>query len=322
MDSATRTVLVFTGPETTELSGRKSLAWHGCGQYPRTVPRARFFPLLILVAMMVAACGGGLGIGADRLSSADLTAVADRTAQERSAHLSFDARFQGFPGVNEGLTMFGESEAELSGRRYRTQMDFPLALLGQEGAGEGTQMTTLIKDEAIYYLDIPFLTRLLQSPTEWILMDVQSLPPGSDELRSLATGQNDPSQVINFLRGAEGEFRRVGEASLGGVPTTRYRGVIDLDLAAQRAPAEMRERVKASRSELATELGTTRLPTEVWIDDEGLVRQVRYEYPLRDSNRGRLVFTTHLSEFGIPVDVTPPPVDEVTDILDLMPTGE
>jgi hypothetical protein len=201
-------------------------------------------------------------------------------------------------------------------------MDFPLALLGEEGAGESTQMTTLIKEEAIYYLNIPLLTRVLQSPTEWIRMDVQSLPPGSNELRSLTTGQNDPSHVINFLRDAEGEFRRVAEASLGGVPTTRYRGVIDLDLAAQRAPAEMRGRVKASRKELATELGTTRLPTEGWIDDEGLVRQIRYEYPLGDSSRGRLVFTTHLSEFGIAVDVTPPPENEVTDIVGLMPAGE
>jgi hypothetical protein len=60
----------------------------------------------------------------------------------------------------------------------------------------------------------------------------------------------------------------------------------------------------------------------VWIDEEVLIRQVRYEYPLRDSSRGRLVFTTHLSEFGIAVDVAPPPDDEVTDILDLMPAGE
>jgi hypothetical protein len=321
----TTTVLIFTGPETTELSAQEGLAYHRGGEYPRTVPRPRFpalVTLLTLLALVVAACGGGLAIGADRMSSADLTVVADRTAQQRSARLSFDARFEGFPGVSEGLTMSGESEAELSGRRYRTQMDFPLALLGEEGAGESTQTTTLVKDEAVYYLNVPFLTRVLQSPTEWIRMDVLSLPPGSDQLRSLTTGQNDPSQVINFLRGAQGDFRRVGEANLGGVPTTRYRGVIDLDLAAQRAPAEMRERVKASRSELESELGTTRLPTEVWIDDDGLVRQVRYEYPARDSGRGRLVFTTHLSEFGLAVDVAPPPDDEVTDILELLPAGE
>jgi hypothetical protein len=166
MDSATRTVLVFTGPETTELSARESLACHGCGQYPRAVPRARFLPLLAVVAMVVAACGGGLG-------------------------------------VNEGLTMSGESEAELSGRRA------------------------------------------------------------------------EPSA-------------RIRRAPLAGHRAER----------------------------------TTRLPTEVWIDYEVLVRQLRYEYPLRDSSRGRLVFTTHLSEFGIAVDVAPPPDDEVTDILDLMPAGE
>lgn len=275
-----------------------------------------------VTTVVMASCGGGLGIGADTLAPTDLTAAADRTAQKGSAHMSFEARFEGLPGFDEPLTMTGESDADVSGRRYRGQIDFPLALLGEEEAGTRTQSTSLIKDDSIFYFNFPFLTEALQSPTEWIRMDVQNLPAEAADLRSLATGQNDPSQVINYLRGAAGDFRKVGEVGLGGVPTTQYRGTIDLDLAAERAPPEMRERVEASRNEVEAQLGTTKLPADVWIDDDGVVRQVRYEYPLpTESGKGRLVFTTDLSDFGIEVDVSPPPEDQVTDIEDLARPG-
>lgn len=283
----------------------------------------RLLARFIIIAVVMASCGGGLGIGADTLAPADVTAAADRTAQKRSARMSFDVLFEGLAGFDEPLVMTGESQAELSGRRYRGDMEFPLALLGEEGAGSRTQSTSIIKDDSVFYFNFPFLTEALQSPTEWIRIDVQSLPAGSAEIRSLASGQNDPSQVINYLRGATGDFRKVGEMGLSGVPTTQYRGTIDLDLAAERAPAEMRERVEASRSEVETQLGTTAIATEVWIDDDGLVRQVRFVYPLPgDGSQGRVVFTTDLSDFGLHVDVTPPPDGQVTDVLELIPAGE
>jgi hypothetical protein len=279
--------------------------------------------LLVVIGMATASCGGGLGIGAETLAPTDLTAAADRTAQKRSALMSFLARFEGLPGFEEPLVMTGESQADLSGRRYRSEVDFPVALLGEEGTGNRTQPTSLIKDDSVFYLSMPFLSEALQSPTDWIRMDLEDLPQGTQELRSLATGQNDPSQVLNYLRGAAGDFRKVGEVGLGGVPTTQYHGTVDLDLAAERAPPDMRERVGASRSEVESQLGTTKLPTDVWLDDDGIVRQVRYVYPLPgEMTGGRLVFTTDLSDFGLEVDVTPPSEDQVTDIQDLVPTGE
>jgi hypothetical protein len=35
-----------------------------------------------------------------------------------------------------------------------------------------------------------------------------------------------------------------------------------------------------------------------------------------------VVFTTDLSDFGVEVDVTPPPEDQVTNVVDLVPMGE
>src|SRR5687767_10739942 len=95
----------------------------------------RTHALLVVAGMAAASCGGGLGVGADTLAPADLTAAADRTAQKLSARMSFVGRFEGLPGFEEPLVMTGESQADLSGRRYRSEVDFPVALLGEEGTG-------------------------------------------------------------------------------------------------------------------------------------------------------------------------------------------
>lgn len=272
-----------------------------------------------VLAVLMASCGGGTGIGADTVVVDDLMGVADRTVEKKSARMSFALRMEGLPGFDRPLIMTGESQAQLTGLRQRTEVDFPLLLLGEEGAGDRTQPMTMIIDGSIVYMNMPFLAEAVSSPTTWIRMDLEHLPPGAEDLRSLATGQNDPSQVINYLRGATGDFRKTGEAELKGVATTRYRGTVDLDLAAERAPEDVRESVEASRSQVEAQIGITKLPTDVWVDDEGLVRRVQYEYPLPMSSQGRMTITTDLFDFGIMVDVTAPPDDQVTDLEDLAP---
>jgi hypothetical protein len=281
----------------------------------------RLLARLAVIALVMASCGSGLGIGAETLSAGTLANVTDRTVEKGSARISVQLRMEGLPGLDQPLIITGASLAELSGRRQRSEMDFPLVLLGDEEAGNQTQRVILIVDRPIVHMNMPFLAEALQSPTTWIRMDVENLPPGAEDLRSLATGQNDPSQAINYLRGATGDLRKVGEAELRGVVTTQYRGTVDLDLAAERAPEDVRESVEASRSEVETQIGTTKLPADVWIDQEGVVRRVRYEYPLPGSPEAQIVFTADLFDFGVKVDVSPPPADQVTDLEDLTPAA-
>ncbi|MGH2555969.1 MAG: hypothetical protein ACRDHO_09685 [Actinomycetota bacterium] len=270
-----------------------------------------------VVAAAATSCGSEKG--AESLSAETLADVADRTVGKGSARISVELQMEGLPGLDQPLVITGESLAELSGRRQRSEMDFPLLLLGDEGAGDRTQPVLLVVDRPIVHMNMPFLSEALQSPTAWIRMDLENLPPGAEDLQSLATGQNDPSQAINYLRGATGDLRRLGEAEVRGVATTQYRGTVDLDLAAQRAPEDVRESVEASRSEVESQIGTTKLPANVWIDQDGVVRRVRYEYPLPANPEAQIVFTADLSDFGIKVDVAPPPPDQVTNLEDLAP---
>jgi len=278
--------------------------------------------LLLVLALVLAltACGGGTSDGSAALTAEDLVAIADDTAGQGSARFTFEVRMEGV--LEEPLVMTGQADAELMGRRARSTTNFPLVLLGDPQAGDQTQEVTVIVDGSMAYFEMPFLASALQSPTPWISMDLANLPPAAADLRSLATGQNDASQVINYLRGATGEFSHVRAEEVGGVSTTRYEGTIDLDLAAERAPAAVKQAVEASRSEVESGTGSTELPTEVWVDDAGLVRRVRYTYRLPSgTSEAEAVFTTDLSDFGIEVDLDLPPPDQVTDIAEVIPAG-
>ena len=81
---------------------------------------------------------------------------------------------------------------------------------------------------------------------------------------------------------------------------------------AEQAPAEARE----SYRRLIELSGQSTIPMDVWIDEEGLTRRIRYEQKLPDSSTMEL--TQEYFDFGVEVDVSPPSEDDVLDITDLM----
>ncbi len=85
--------------EPTELpDGRDTcFACAGRRRYCQAVERTGVLAGLVAIVLALSSCAGGLGIGADTLAPEDLTAAADRTAQKRSAQMSFAIRFEGLP---------------------------------------------------------------------------------------------------------------------------------------------------------------------------------------------------------------------------------
>jgi hypothetical protein len=68
--------------------------------------------------------------------------------------------------------------------------------------------------------------------------------------------------------------------------------------------------------------GTTQIPIDVWIGDDGLVRQLR---ETMDTSKGGQSLTTtttiDISDFGTDVSVSAPSPDEVFDLTDLAASG-
>ena len=61
---------------------------------------------------------------------------------------------------------------------------------------------------------------------------------------------------------------------MSGTETTHYRTTVDLELALETAPASQQSTIQA-----LIDAGTTFLPADVWIDGDGLVRKIAFEFP-------------------------------------------
>ncbi|MGH9154343.1 MAG: hypothetical protein ACRD1K_00460 [Acidimicrobiales bacterium] len=261
--------------------------------------RATVLPVAALgVAVTLAACGGGSGRSAqDILSDAPA-----RTLAEGTVRVAISASLA---GGGAGPSFEGEGEFDFDGHRGR------LVLTGG-GASE------------IRFLGSVVFVKLAQlSARPWLRLDVEELSarPGVD-LESLRQLQrNDPTAVLNYLRGATDDVEEVGTETVRGDTTTRYSATLDLDKAAAKAEPEVREDIRR----IVRELGTSRLPTEAWIDEEGRLRRLRYTLDLADladaGSRpigGKFTASFELFQFGRPVEVADPPADEVTDLSDLI----
>ena len=131
-------------------------------------------------------------------------------------------------------------------------------------------------------------------------------------------GGSDPTQTLAQLEslsnGAVTGTQDLGPADVKGVPTTQYR--LDIDVA----------KVQSQLSAYGTLMGG-KLPSmtlhslslTVWIDAHGLIRQEQNNGDVTATIQGlaaRVVTTVTVDywDFGLPVDIQPPPPAQVTPI--------
>lgn len=103
-----------------------------------------------------------------------------------------------------------------------------------------------------------------------------------------------PERLLTLLRAASRQTERIGEEEVRGEPTVRYRLTVN-----------------CSEAELISCPGKT-TPVDVWIDGDGLVRRIFVE-------DGGVAGTIEFFDFGLEVDIEPPPADQVADIDELAP---
>jgi hypothetical protein len=121
----------------------------------------------------------------------------------------------------------------------------------------------------------------------------------------------DPSLYLAYLKAASGEVDEVGTEDFDGTQVTHYLATIDLERALEEAPASQTGTIQA-----LIDAGTSSLPVDVWIDDDGLVRRLFVEFAAGDQP-GTGSVALELSDFGTDVVVEPPPSDQVTDVAEL-----
>jgi hypothetical protein len=278
----------------------------------------RSFALSLAVLTALTACGGG---STPATPQAAVVEAANKTSEAGSSRASFEITMTGV--APEPFTMTGEGVFDSSKRKGRMTMD--LSALA-EGTGQELGDAEMIFDEFVVYMKFPFLQALQPSLKPWLKFDIRELgkEQGFDLGELSQLNQNDPSQALQYLRAASDDVREVGEEEVRGVETTHYRMTIDLQKVVDQAPEDQREQLRASIDQLIEQSGVRTVPTEVWVDDDGLARRMKLTYEgmrFAPGQQGDMTMTMELYDFGVEVDVEPPPESEVTDIQELIQQG-
>lgn len=271
----------------------------------------RLLLLLALLALVPLACGGeDVQKAADEVSpEAPIAQAAAKTRDAGSARFSVRATIEGGPAAG---TMTGEGV--FAGRKGTMAMD--LSGLGGGGAFTDGKMEVVF-DGLVFYLKFPpAITQTLPGGKPWIKMDLAALgkQQGIDFEQLMQLNQGDPSQSLDYLGAASDDFRTVGTERVRGAETTHYEGTVDLEKLTAQAP----ERARESYRRIVELSGTSEMPMDAWLDGDGLVRRLQYEQPLPGQKGASALTTIELYDFGVEVDVQPPPADDVLDIQDLI----
>jgi hypothetical protein len=240
----------------------------------------------------------------------ELAASATRTSHARSARIAMRMRMTVPPNGTAvtasatGVVGFRDRSADL-----RLHMAIP---------GAGTIRMREIMVWPVIYMHSPLFSAALHGKG-WMKLDMARLERANGvNLNALtSTGSNDPTEMLQTLENESDSLRNLGAATVRGVPTVHYRAVIDLAKAAKNAPAALRAAVRKSDARLIQMLGTDRMPMDVWIGQDRLVRRIAYRMSVPVAATGGTMamdIRLDLFDFGVPVHVTPPPAREVAEL--------
>jgi hypothetical protein len=140
--------------------------------------------------------------------------------------------------------------------------------------------------------------------------------PGASFLGPMG-GNVNPADLLSSLRAVSKRVKNLGSAVVRGVQVTHYRVAVDPARAASLAPHSERAGMRAFARHVRVG------PVDVWVDEQNLVRRLRTSLSFHAApgphfgSGGRFVQTLDFFDFGVPVNVSAPPADKVTNISQL-----
>jgi hypothetical protein len=228
-------------------------------------------------------------------------------------------------GTGAPVTITGQGVTSAEG-----QLQMTLDLSGVNAAAPAGQQlppdqlqAEFLVDGTTLYLRFPALTAQVGTP--WVSADLQTLAgmQGVDLSALMGAAGADPTSTLAQLRGA-GEVTEVGPEDVRGVATTHYHALVDLRAAVEALPADARAALEQSVAQYEALLGTTDIEVDVWIDADGRPARIVEVMPF-PAGAGQppveATLTMELFDWGTPVEVAPPPADQVTDLTQLVAGG-
>lgn len=273
---------------------------------------APIVPLALLAVLLAGACSSGSGGSGGTLAAA-VTSAATKTVAAKTARVFMVTGVTG----KQKFSVEATGRMEIGGKRGVISVD--TASLGLPGQGGKVEMRVL---GTTAYMQIPAaLAKEVPAGKKWLKIDYAAIAKDrgvdvSSLQRNFQTG--DPAAVLGFLRGA-GSVTRAGTETIRGTKTTHYKATVDFDQVVAKADASARDEVR----KLVSSINIDKMPIEVWIDADGLLRRLQFTMDLskldKTDTSGDLSLKMELFEFGVNVsDVVAPPAGETVDIQQLL----
>jgi hypothetical protein len=129
--------------------------------------------------------------------------------------------------------------------------------------------------------------------------------------RTVPSSSLTPSEWVEFLAEADDVQEIDDDVVVLGKPVTHYRGVVDVAKLADEVGGESEQRFEALLDkENLPDGARVGLPIEAWIGDDGLPVRMRVS---ADARNGSVDMTTDVLEYGVSVDVEPPPASKTIE---------
>ncbi|HET7416235.1 MAG TPA: hypothetical protein VFJ61_01210 [Solirubrobacterales bacterium] len=222
----------------------------------------------------------------------------------------------------------GGGRAVMSGTVTKPGHAEPFILSGQvvyndEGLSGGTVHLTdpkthgpvkleMVQDGTEMYMSSSSFGTLPQG-RKWMGLD---LALGADLEEAAPPATVDARGELALLEEATGGVQELGKADVRGVPTTRYRGRIDVSESA----ARLRELGADDTASVVEDRGAP-VQLEAWIDGKGLVRRMRIvQAKAREEGEEPTVTKMQIDffDFGLEPEIDVPDSDEVFDATSLV----
>ncbi len=186
------------------------------------------------------------------------------------------------------------------------------------GLGDGGMEIRLLGD--LMYMKFPNIPQLGEVSGKWIKMDLEALADQAGiDISRFRSLQQDPTSILNALQGVSGEVKDLGTEVVGGVKTTHYEASIDIRKAIEGLDAG--GEIAKNLDQMIEMVGSSTLPVQLWIDEQGLLRKLNYSMDLskiappsgRQAVTGTMDIVMELYDFGVKVNVAAPPAAQTID---------
>jgi hypothetical protein len=272
------------------------------------------------LTVMLAGCGalGSTNLGANGANSSGIVMTAYRqTIGAKSARVALNETVTDvLAGSSTRISISGTGKIDFANQNGEFSFS---------DATVGTFSERFITPE-LYLRPPSSLAAQLPAGKTWIGVNLNTVDESKlgESLSQVSDSSQASTQTLSYLQGVSSSgVTTVGPATIRGVATTEYKASVDLTKATAHEGTEEQAAVQT----LETELHTSTMPVQVWLDAQGRVRQVAYQLSIPSAMSSPTVpgsttvatsssFTATIDfyDFGTPVDVSAPPANQVVDV--------